>query len=91
MHQGNYFCGWQYFVHTPTIGHAYIHIFNKAQRNTASTEMLGHWNDLIGIGLAFDHHIDFDAQASFLRRFNTIEHIAHREVHIVHGPKHGIV
>ncbi len=53
--------------------------------------MLGHWNDLIGIGLAFDHHIDFDAQASLLRRLNAIEHIAHREVHIVHGPKHGIV
>ena len=51
----------QHIVHAPAVGRAHIHVFNEAQRDAAAAKVACHWQDLIDVGGALDHHVDFEA------------------------------
>ena len=85
MNTSDHFFRGKDFGHIPSIRAAHIHKFNKAQNDAAAFEVFGHGNDLMIIRPLFHNHIDFNVlKASFLCGVNTIQHISHWKINIVH-------
>ena len=79
-------------LHVPTVRAANIHKFNKAQNDAAALEVFGHRNDLMIIGSFFNHHVDFDVlKANLLGCGNSIEHISHWKIDIIHFLEDGVI
>ena len=98
--QGHHFARWHDFIHAPTVAGSHVHVFNEAQHHARALKASGHGQYLVGVGATLDHHVDFDAaeltfgiqtQTRVSRRINARQHIGHREIHIVHAAKDGII
>ena len=88
----NHLAACHHLVHAPAIGCAYIHVFNKAQRNARALKMPRHGQNFLLVRAAFDDHVDFDVfEARFLRRLDPVQNVGHWKINIVHGAKRRVV
>ena len=79
-------------VHAPAVGAAHVHVLDEAHDVTAPPPMACHVGDLVIVHSALDHHVDLDRRkAGSSRGVDSLQHLCHREVGVVHLAERRVV